>query len=474
MRFLDYIRMGFKNLWRQKLRSSLTIVAVVIGALSVVVMISLVIGVKSVFMQQMEAIGMLSQITVTGSSDTMGGGGLFDSGPNDTDTEGTKLDDSIVEKLEKISHVAGVSPSTRIWTFNSMKLAGQDKKFSPELTAYEPTPAFDKDLVAGRNLRPDDEAKIIIGGGALRKFGYEKNPEDIIGQKVILVTYEGYTGYGVDVPKPPQNADRGYWDEQQEKSHEIEAEIIGALPPGPGEQQSFTNMKWARELMTYKHWDTSGETIQRSEKDTMSMGEVETEMPMQLFETCELDKKGYMTILVQADSTTHVEEIAEEIKKLDLGATTAKDFLDDLMKILNVIGIILGAIGGVSLGVATIGIVNTMVMAIYERTREIGVMRACGASRGAIRKLFTFEAALLGLLGGLVGVAISFGLATAGNYFGNQYLAEQSMMIRDVVALPWWLIGGIVAFTTIVGLLAGLYPAFRAARLDPVEALRRE
>ncbi|NQV13646.1 MAG: ABC transporter permease [Parcubacteria group bacterium] len=467
MHIFDYIRTGLKNLWRQKLRSSLTIVAVVIGAISVIVMVSLVIGAKSVFMQQLEAMGALTQVTVTGSSEVEESGsngpfGFMEASNNEG--EGAELNDEVVEKLKGISHVQDVSPAASVWGFQSARLDGSDKKYSAMLVGYKPTPAFEQSIIAGRNLEPGEIAKIVIGGGLLDSFGYEDNPSDILGQKVVFKTNKGYTGYGVDLPKPPAGGDQEqYWEDMNDKTYDIEAEIVGVMSPGPGDQQNFITMAWAKQILTNKFWKGQG-----GESGYKSEPQYELDIYNQIKE------KGYGSIMVKVDSTDNVEQVASDIEEMDLGASTAKDFLDELTKLLNILGVILGAIGAVSLAVATIGIVNTMVMAIYERTREIGVMRACGASRGVVRKLFTLEAALLGLLGGLMGVAVSYGLATVGNYYGNQYLLDQGMSFSNIISLPWWLLLGIIGFTTLVGLLAGLYPAWRASRLDPVEALRRE
>ena len=113
-------------------------------------------------------------------------------------------------------------------------------------------------------------------------------------------------------------------------------------------------------------------------------------------------------------------------------------------------------------------------MSIYERTREIGVMRACGATKSSIRRLFTVEAGIIGMIGGLIGLGISLLLAKAGNLLIDNFINGKSMAFSNLITFPWWLIAGVIVFTTLIGLISGLYPAIRAARLDPVEALRYE
>jgi len=125
--------------------------------------------------------------------------------------------------------------------------------------------------------------------------------------------------------------------------------------------------------------------------------------------------------------------------------------------------------------VAALGVTNTMIVAIYERTREIGIMKAIGASRGDVLKLFMAEASLIGFLGGVVGLVLGSLLGRGVDWVAHLYLQAQEVTgIGSLSVVPWWLAAGAVAFATLVGLVAGVYPAFQAARLDPVAALRYE
>ena len=193
-----------------------------------------------------------------------------------------------------------------------------------------------------------------------------------------------------------------------------------------------------------------------------------------LVKTNQYAERGYGAAIAKADNTDNVKSVGDALKKMGYGVTTAQDMLDGISKMFLALSIVFGVIGGISLFVAAIGIINTMAMAIYERTREIGVMRACGATKSTVRRLFTFEAALLGFLGGAIGLAVSYGIAQLGNVLADHFATSLNIPIKGLLTFPLWLILGALAFTTIVGFLAGVFPAMRAARLDPVEALRYE
>ncbi len=139
------------------------------------------------------------------------------------------------------------------------------------------------------------------------------------------------------------------------------------------------------------------------------------------------------------------------------------------------IKIMLSSVGGLALLVASLGIVNTMIMSIYERTREIGTLKAIGASRGDIRLMFMIEAGLIGFIGGIVGLAGGWGLGKVLNRAIAWYIEQEKLPIRGnfFVVTPQLALAAL-GFAALVGILAGLYPANRASKLDPLLALRHE
>ena len=183
---------------------------------------------------------------------------------------------------------------------------------------------------------------------------------------------------------------------------------------------------------------------------------------------------SYSTISVRIRNPKQVETVEQAIKKLGFNTFSILDATRSLRQFFAVLDLFLGIFGSLALAVASIGIVNTLVMAILERRREIGIMKAIGASDSDVKKLFFAEAGAMGVLGGIVGVALGWTIGHLINLGTNIYLKRQTLPPESFWSVPWWLVGAAIVFAFIVSLVSGLYPAARAARLDPVQALRYE
>lgn len=179
---------------------------------------------------------------------------------------------------------------------------------------------------------------------------------------------------------------------------------------------------------------------------------------------------------VYVEETSKVVEVTKALKDLGYMTFSLIDEIEQLKQQMNIIQAVLGGIGAVSLLVAALGITNTMIMSIYERTKEIGIMKVIGANIKDIRKLFLIEAASIGFFGGLAGLAVSFGLSYLANLFlGELFLASMGMAEGAKVSIiPWFLALGSLLFSTGIGILAGYLPANRAMKLSALESLRNE
>ncbi len=451
MRFVDYIGLAFRNLGRQKLRSFLTVLAIIIGATSVTIMLALVTSIKSFFLQEFNSTGQVRQIAVTQATDLTYGQARY--GGGGSSQSGVKLTDDMLGQIKKIPHVQDASPQIGLYMFDSVNY--QNKKLSVQsFQAYEPNGVLNYNVVAGRNLTEEDRAgAVTLTAEYADKLGFKGRYQQLIGQKITLKTVPGYTGAGANLPPNPLTL---HGAQPVPQTTDFSTTVIGVVGSQTGQAAMYFPLDWARGLLETQDWKVENGKAR-------------------LVTTDNLGKNGYQSITVAADEAENANAVAKVIRdKFSVGASTAQDFIQKQLAIFNIIGYVLGGIGGISLAVAAVGVVNTMVMATMERTREIGVMRAVGAKRATISRLFTLEASLLGFLGGMLGIGIGFMLVTAANPLVNKQLAANGIASKNIITLPAWLLLGVVVITTLIGMLAGLYPARRAAKLNPVDALRHE
>lgn len=186
------------------------------------------------------------------------------------------------------------------------------------------------------------------------------------------------------------------------------------------------------------------------------------------------DKPSYESLTVRVTSPKVVETVEDEIKQMGFGTFSILDATKNLQLFFTVFDGLLGIFGSLALTVASLGIINTLVMAILERRREIGILKALGAADRDVRRLFFAEAGAMGLCGGIFGVLLGWLIGRAVTFGTNTYLARQQLPPIDLSSVPLWMIGAAIAFSFVVSLAAGIYPAARAAKLNPVEALRYE
>ena len=188
-----------------------------------------------------------------------------------------------------------------------------------------------------------------------------------------------------------------------------------------------------------------------------------------------LTTDGYDMLIVRAVDQNRVSAVLETAEDLGLQAQSLGAVLEIANRVLALLQALLGSVGGLALLVATLGVANTMMMAIYERTREIGVLKALGARSKEVRRMFTADAILLGFIGGVVGLILGTLLGRLVDWIGHLYLSNEGVTgIGQMSIVPPWLAIGALIFASLIGVLGGFYPAARAARLDPVAALKHE
>ncbi len=186
------------------------------------------------------------------------------------------------------------------------------------------------------------------------------------------------------------------------------------------------------------------------------------------------EKPSYTVVTVKVRQPQDTEEVEKKIKDMGFNAFSIADVMRGQKRAFILLDLLLGLVGSIALTVASLGIVNTMVMSILERTREIGIMKAIGGSDEDVRRIFLFEAGLIGLMGGLMGIMLGWAVGRVINFGANVYMQSQGAPTANLFSIPWWLSAGGISFAILVSLIAGSFPALRAARLDPIQALRHD
>ena len=436
MKFSDLIRLVIKNLRRMKLRTALTVIGVLVGTAAIITLVGIGIGFQKSITGQFEEMGVVKTITVF--PERMGRAFAMRPATEGKHEEEMVLDDEAIEKIKKIEGVDGVTP---ILLLTNAKL--QIGNYISEASIMSVNDDMVKqdwyDIEVGEKLKEKDLRGINVGNRVNKTFynvntGESISEIEILGEKGKIIA-EKYSEEGVtSVTKFP-------------------VKIVGILEElGPDD-----------DLRIYIPF----ELAKRLEK--MAGGA--------LFAA----KEGeYMSIMVFADSVEKVDRITEKINEMGLNALSMEQILGTISTIFTILTGVLGALGAIALFVAAIGIVNTLVMSIYERFREIGIMKAIGASNSDINKIFLYEAGAIGFMGGVLGVITGYffgkGLNAIALYFIQTSTSEglTAFSNLNLFEVPLWLFFGAIIFAILVGIISGVYPARRAARLDPIDALRHE
>lgn len=437
MNNIDLFRMGFQNLWRRKLRTFLTILGVIIGASSIIVMLSLGFGMTEAFESQVSQWGDLTTINVRKQW-------VDQSMPGQKQVE---LDEKAVMTFKELPSVIAVSPI--IETYGSVKI-GKYESGAP-IRGVDPSTmeAFGFEAAEGRLLTANDKLTVVFGSDMANSF-YDPNSRvwreievDLMKDRMKL-TLDGGGGYMG--PSSPG--------EENKKPKEYDIKTAGILTAG--------------------NWETSYGIY-------MPIHEVESLMKEQeLAQGIKPDRKKtkeYEQVNVKIDDMENVATTQKTIEEMGHQAYSLNDELESFKQQALVLQAVLGGIGAISLLVAAIGITNTMIMSIYERTKEIGVMKVIGASLTDIKRLFLLESALIGLVGGILGVGLSYVISYFLNKFGSQFIGGMMMGGGEgtsISIIPIWLIFASMAFSALIGIISGYFPARRAMNLSALEAIRTE
>jgi putative ABC transport system permease protein len=459
----DLTELALRNLRESILRNSLTTIGISVGVASLVAMLSLGIGLQQLANRRLVKSGLFDTVVVTSRRDLRNlGRGQQENGP--APGESRVLDEPTRQEIERLPNVLEAYPDIRFIT----ELRYEDK---PHLTMVSALPASAKsndafDGMQGSFFSSDMAPEAILQKafaeellGKTQKPGVdETNVAQLAGPllgKELTLRYAQREASATPTTNNSASdnlAGEGY----SVVSREQKLKIVGIadLDPesmrGPARAWVFLPLKLAESLHVMQPTDL------REVSRTAG------------------DQPIYGSVSVRVKSPKYVQTIEESIKKMGFNTFSILDATRSLRQFFAVLDMFLLIFGSLALAVASIGIVNTLVMAILERRREIGIMKAIGASDGDVRRLFFAEAGAMGILGGIVGVVLGWSIGQIINLGTNIYLRRQDLPPEHFWAVPWWLVGSAIVFAFIVSLVSGLYPAGRAARLDPVQALRYE
>jgi len=468
MKAYDLAELAVRNLRESVLRNSLTTVGISVGVASLVAMLSLGIGLQQLATRRLVRSGLFDTVVVTSRRDLRNFNRGDDAGGLDP-AHSPVLDEPSRQKIEQLPNVMEAYPDLRFITSFTY-----DEK--PRLTmaagvpfSYKTNDAFEgmqgsffsSDMAPEVILQKSFAAELL---GKTPKPGTEEAPvaelaKPLVGKEMTMRYAEK-----VDSATPATETNESTSNESTEsaattysiQSHELKLRIVGVTDLDP---DSMRGPVRARVLLPLKLLES-----------------LHVMQPTTMRDTTQATSKTptYSTVSVRVKNPGKIQLVEDAIKKMGFNTFSILDATRSVRRFFTVLDLFLGIFGSLALAVASIGIVNTLVMAILERRREIGIMKAIGASDYDVKKLFFAEAGVMGLLGGALGVALGWTIGRVINLGTNVYLRSQDLAPEQIWFVPWWLVGSAIAFAIIVSLLSGLYPAARAARLDPVQALRYE
>ena len=466
MKISDEISLSARNLLRRKGRTALTLVGVVIGTCMVVLMISLGIAQTKTNEEMLQSWGDLTQVQIYGYGTMMG-----------SDGKPLYLDDAAIANIKQIPHVAAATPYAQAYNLEGEITAGRNGRYTSDIynligidpTALEPMGFALQSGSWPTNTPASEKAtKLQVLVGSSTGYNFQDSRKSYNSPK--RYRYEGQTDANgkelppfVDIDKDKMTLTIKTGEGSTEKSRSWELEIVGVLEPDGAKG----------------YWTQSGIVLRV--QDMKMLQKLYNDMTKTKEES-----KSYDQVYVKVDDLSNVTDVETAIH--DLGFTNTYSMnqqREEMQKQVMNSQMIFGGIAAVSLLVAAINIINTMTMAIYERTREIGVMKVLGCELGNIRTMFLLESSTIGFIGGLIGLGISLiasfvlnnlstlgqGLDLSGLMGGGYYMGGGGGTISII---PPWLMLAALVFATLVGLVAGILPANKAVKISALEAIRHE
>ena len=460
MKAYDMVELAGRNLRESVLRNSLTTVGIAVGVASLVAMLSLGIGLQQLANRRLTNSGLFNSVVVTSRD-------LDRMRPTErrqaeqmSSIRYRPVDEQARKEITALPHVTEVFPEIR---FMADARYGDKSQFLP--IAGVPSSQSDRDAfenLDGTFFTSPTADEVIVQTDTAKE--YTPNPHDLIG-KTITVRYAQRQASD----QAPATTEA----QQQQRDEQAADEMVTS---------GFSVVRKTKDFKVVGIVDVDPEAALRSFARARLFIPVKVAETLDVMQGSELREMvrstttgtTYLALTVRVDTPGGVQEVEDSIKRMGLGAFSLLDATRSLRRFFTILDMFLGIFGSLALAVASLGIINTLVMAILERRREIGIMKAIGASDSDVKRLFFAEAGVMGLFGGVVGVVLGWLIGHAINFGTNVYLQRQDMRPETFWSVPWWLVAAAMGFSIAVSLGSGLLPAARAAKLDPVQALRYE
>lgn len=470
MSTLDMCAMAFRNLLKRKLRAFLTVFSVVIGMCAIIILVSLSIGMDKNLTESFSRMGELLTVTVYKPWNMRVYSDSASAGTGSED--GAKLDDAAVERFAKINGALAATPflSTYGIAASGKYIAGLNiVGIAPEALPY-----MGFKYIEGGPFTGEAEFEAIFGYNTPFDF---YNPRDR--NRVWTWWWPGSGEEDTRVSSVDVLKDEILFSFDYNFGQNIPSQTPGARPMKPytlrptgwieynGGQYDYSVIMPLKDAVKLK------QQREKWEKETYTR-------PGGSGGNKSLASEEYEQAIVRFSDLKYVADGAEEIRGMGFEVNSLGDILKETQKTQRSIQLVLGIVGGVALFIAAIGIANTMFMSTYERTREIGIMKVIGATFSDIRRLFLFEAALIGLAGGILGIGLSYLGSFAINKFGIPFFDQIANVYGNetehvsISIIPLWLCAASAVFAIVIGVLSGFFPARRAMKISALAAIRNE
>jgi putative ABC transport system permease protein len=421
-----------RNLVRMKIRVAMTSMGVLIGTAAVILLVSLGVGLQRFALQDLGSIGTLTEINVYSMR---GFGGIASTGTQDQ----AVLNDRALKSFRELPGVVAVTPLEPVRAATTLQFKRLETYAN--LRGIDTRELGHLDLELASGVARLGRGQVVVGGKVASNFRDSLNRSlagelpDLQGQTMQLIV-SSVTSDG------------------QANSRTVRLRVVGVLEEGGG-QNDYSVLLSLNEVLDLNAWAIGSRL--------------------------NINADGYDNVLVKVTDASLVQAVESAIIQQGFLAYSAQSTLRSMNQLFLVIQVVLGSIGAVALLVAGFGIANAMIMSIYERTREIGLMKAVGARNRDVVFVFLGESATIGLLGGAGGVALGWVLGLVINLIGGSYLTSMALQsgaaefeTPSLVFTPFWLMFSAILFAGLIGVISGVYPALRATRLDPITALRYE